>query len=599
MRICLLGKYPPIQGGVSARSYWTARWLAARGHEVHVVTNADEVEPGFRIRPLPGDEAWTGEVRVWSTSPPGPAMRHIPDHNPFVTKLTSLAVTAVEEVGADVIVSFYFEPYAVAGFLAASFTGVPLVTRHAGSDVGRLLRHPQLGPCYERVLRKAALVCGSPVSLEHFAGLGVSRDRLQLDPGFALPVEVFHPGAPATHLRPGVPTFGIYGKVGPVKGSFDLVAALGRLAAAGRDFRFLALAGGAPEQVGLFHEAIRAAGIEERTDVVPFLAHWRVPGFLRSLTAACFLERDFPIDHNPGIPQEVLAVGVPLVTTVEVARKQPFAPRLVDGVNCVLVNDPRDTDELVAALDRLITDPEGAAGIGARGYASLPVPNVERFMARYEAMLERAVGPARHTTVPKWEPFAASRRVLGPATKRIEAAVGVHADPADHALALCDAFADHWLAEAGSLPPYTGELLRWELHRVTAPARAGVTDALLFRRMVSVASPVVLTLAHNVDVRLFPYDMEALYEAVVAGEAPPAHWRESPSSYVFQHLPGHPWTRVIRIGVEVYDLLATVEGGTQLSGLAAQATAALSSLMQEGVVVVTQGEERFDGDEAP
>lgn len=49
-RICVVGKYPPIQGGVSAQCYLMCRWLAERGHEVDVVTNADEVEECYRLR---------------------------------------------------------------------------------------------------------------------------------------------------------------------------------------------------------------------------------------------------------------------------------------------------------------------------------------------------------------------------------------------------------------------------------------------------------------------------------------------------------------------------------------------------------------------
>ncbi len=49
MRICIIGKFPPIQGGVSMRTYWTAHALAARGHDVHVVTNAKEARPPFRM----------------------------------------------------------------------------------------------------------------------------------------------------------------------------------------------------------------------------------------------------------------------------------------------------------------------------------------------------------------------------------------------------------------------------------------------------------------------------------------------------------------------------------------------------------------------
>ena len=56
MRICVIGKFPPIQGGVSMRTYWTAHALAKRGHEVHVVTNAKEATPPFRMHMR--DEDW-------------------------------------------------------------------------------------------------------------------------------------------------------------------------------------------------------------------------------------------------------------------------------------------------------------------------------------------------------------------------------------------------------------------------------------------------------------------------------------------------------------------------------------------------------------
>ena len=48
MRVCLIGKYPPIQGGVSMRTYHMAHELAKRGHQVQVITNAREVELPWR-----------------------------------------------------------------------------------------------------------------------------------------------------------------------------------------------------------------------------------------------------------------------------------------------------------------------------------------------------------------------------------------------------------------------------------------------------------------------------------------------------------------------------------------------------------------------
>jgi hypothetical protein len=49
VKICIIGKYPPIQGGVSMRTYWHAHGLATLGHEVHVVTNAKEAVSPFRM----------------------------------------------------------------------------------------------------------------------------------------------------------------------------------------------------------------------------------------------------------------------------------------------------------------------------------------------------------------------------------------------------------------------------------------------------------------------------------------------------------------------------------------------------------------------
>jgi hypothetical protein len=103
--ICFVGKYPPIQGGVSAETYWAARGLAEVGHEVFVVTNAAEVDEGYRIRLAPADAqqlaptvANGGAVRIFRPEPSsGRRMGHIPMANPFVTKLAGMATQVVRE----------------------------------------------------------------------------------------------------------------------------------------------------------------------------------------------------------------------------------------------------------------------------------------------------------------------------------------------------------------------------------------------------------------------------------------------------------------------------------------------------------------------
>jgi hypothetical protein len=191
LRICFVGKYPPIEGGVSAQTYWAARGLAERGHEVHVVTNAAEVEDTYRVaiddddmddyEPVYPENG--GFVKVYRPERSGPRMSHIPWANPFVSKIAGMATQVVREYDCQVLVAYYFEPYAVAGHLAASWTGVPLLVQHAGSDLERLMRIPELAATYKEILRAADRVMTRPLLFQRFEGLGVRREALRVGAG--------------------------------------------------------------------------------------------------------------------------------------------------------------------------------------------------------------------------------------------------------------------------------------------------------------------------------------------------------------------------------------------------------------------------------
>ena len=198
MRICIIGKFPPIQGGVSVRTYWTAHALAARGHEVHVVTNAKEARPPFRMHMRQQD--WqrcaasydNGSVTVHWSDPVDRSQCYIPMASPFVSKLACLAANVHSQRPFDVIYSYYLEPYGVAGHLAAQMTGVPHVVRMAGSDAGRLWHHPQFEALYDHVLRSATVVIAGSVAGRadqawRAARAHRCRRRLRGAGGFVLP----------------------------------------------------------------------------------------------------------------------------------------------------------------------------------------------------------------------------------------------------------------------------------------------------------------------------------------------------------------------------------------------------------------------------
>jgi glycosyltransferase involved in cell wall biosynthesis len=431
VRICIIGKFPPIQGGVSMRTYWSAHGLAMRGHEVHVVTNAKEAVAPFRMLMRAQDWArceavyGAGSVTVHWTDPVDRSQSYIPMASPFVSKLAATAARAHSERPFDVIYSHYLEPYGVAGFLAAQMTCVPHVARMAGSDAGRLWRHSQLAPLYDHVLRSAEGVVAVGAVAKRAIERGVYPDRIVRGGGFEVPADLFTPEGPKLDIAAlrveaaadpefsdliwgnfavDRPYFGIYGKLGERKGSFALLAAMHRLKSAGMDVGLIAPAHSGATVQRHFRARVVELGLIDRVLQIPFLPHWRVPEFLRGCLAVCCLEQDFPIGfHRPIIPLEVLLCGTCLVGSTEVIRKLPNPEQLAHGYNCVAVKDVNDIEKLSESLAAIVTDPGPIAFIGTRGrnFAREAQEQID-FPQTLESVLTKA---ARHehltTTMPR------------------------------------------------------------------------------------------------------------------------------------------------------------------------------------------------------
>ena len=419
MRICILGKFPPIQGGVSMRTFRTAHALAARGHEIHVVTNAREATPPFRMHMRAEDwtrcEAQLGarSVTVHWSEPVDRSQSYIPMASPFVTKLASIAGRGHAEHPFDVIFSHYLEPYGVAGYLTSQMTGVPHVVRMAGSDAGRLWHHPQFEALYDHVLRSAERVIAVGTVADRAVQHGVDPRRIVPGGAYPLPEDSFIPEGPILDVnalrdeigqspdlremlwggfRENQPHFGIYGKLGDNKGSFALLDAMHRLKSEGLDVGLVALAHGRGPIEQRFRERVRELELTDRVLQIPFLPHWRVPEFLRGCLAVCCLEQDFPIGfHSPIISLEVLLCGSCLVASTEVLRKLPQWERLPHGYGCVAVKDVNNMSELSGKLAAIARRPDLAMAVAARGraFAQDCQQDVE-FPARLERILEAA-----------------------------------------------------------------------------------------------------------------------------------------------------------------------------------------------------------------
>lgn len=172
MRILLLGKFPPIQGGVSAQTYTTALELARQGHIVDVVTNSSEVELSCRQLLTKDDQQYLKvEGMVVHYTEPLLDFSYIPWANPYSSKLFGICASLLSEYQFDLIVGWYFEPYGLCAAQLSSIFSVPLLLRHAGSDLGRLAQHPNLYSAYSWMLKQADGIVTSRMNSESLSAL--------------------------------------------------------------------------------------------------------------------------------------------------------------------------------------------------------------------------------------------------------------------------------------------------------------------------------------------------------------------------------------------------------------------------------------------
>lgn len=448
MKLCLIGKFPPIQGGVSMRMFRIAHGLAARGHAVDVVTNAAEVEAPFGMFMRKSDWAQCeavydpGYVRVHWTEAADRRQQYIPMASPFVSKLASLGLDIAEAEGAEAVFSFYLEPYAVAGGIVAQELQLPHVIRTAGSDIGRLFDHPQLQSLYTRVLRNAAAVVTGPALRAKLVDAGIDEERLVHDGGFIIDSAEFCPDGAVLDLAElisgvggaddyGPPVrgegspdrcyVGVYGKLGAAKGSFQLLAAARDAVSAGGDVGLLVMGQGDPPTQHRFNAMAEDLGLADRVLQIPFLPPWRVPEFLRRCDAVCVLEQDFPIRHHaPVISREVLTSGTCLIASAEMIDKLPMSGRLVSGYNCCIVDDVNDIAVLAKALAGIADNPSLADDLGSRGrrYACEIERRAPNGLNRLESILAAAVArePISRTAVATQSDIvAAVRKAFDPA----------------------------------------------------------------------------------------------------------------------------------------------------------------------------------------
>lgn len=394
LRACLIGAYPPSLSDASLRTYWAARGLAERGHQIFVVTGAadggqchlDEAEQAGHQPAFP---ARGGFARVFAVPPPvrpddpGPGQDLGSGQEPGpgqASRLARCAADVIEQAGSGVVVAGPDEPYSAAGYLAARQAGSPLLISAAqdGHPVPAEVFHPDAGPLPVAEIDRLAAAC------VHRAGL---RGR-----------------QPGGGLDPALPCLGSYDPPGSSRSAGLLLAALAALRPAGLQASGLLMTD--PSQHASLWAAATASGLADSVRLLPVLPHWRLAGFIRRCTAICCLG---PVGQ--GIAAETLACGGCLILAEPDLPGQSQADQLPgywleDGTNAVVLADAGAPGDLERRLRPLISQPEAAAAIGAAGLlVSRKFPAYPPFVDAWEARLGALSDPVRR---PRRQPPAST-----------------------------------------------------------------------------------------------------------------------------------------------------------------------------------------------
>lgn len=410
MKICFFSKYPPIEGGVSSRTYWFSKALGERGIEVHLVTNAFEVEEIYKEK-IDWKESGImskyqpDNVFVHNLHYSNHSLRHIPSSPAYLERLVNRGLEIIEQFDCDLIDSFYTLPYGLAGFITKILTGRPQILRHAGSDIGRLFFHPDLTKIFVSVFREIDCIVSSSLMVDFFRQYGVGRRRISLSRGWSVYPLAFNPNIQpydfkklGINVKKDAPIITYIGKFSQkFKGLYELVETLNSFKT--NFFLILVTNGQNLEEFQSYLKTLK--GLRGKYKIVGFLPPWEIPHIIKGSCCLVQLEKNFPIKtHSPVQLQEAMAVGKACLVSDEIYLKYKYHHkyhfRLKDRKN-LLVANPKNRRQLKEKLKLILAKPEILDKIGRAAYNLVDWQkefnqHIEENLNLYEKIRKRRTG---------------------------------------------------------------------------------------------------------------------------------------------------------------------------------------------------------------
>jgi glycosyltransferase involved in cell wall biosynthesis len=372
MKICIISKYPPIEGGVSSTIYRLSKGLGELGHEIFVVSNSWEVEEQYR-EIIDDDEIYKLEpnnVHFFSTSP-NKKISFIPYFNPYDVKLANLSIDIIRKYDPDIIFSDYLLPYGVSAFIAKHVTKKPFIVKHAGSDIGRLFNSEFLRTVFVEIFKSADKIITNKKNATMLSTFGIEYNKCTSLRGYNfLDPREFNPEIKPLDLSSykntsNLPVFTYFGKFEALKKSLSLINAASKI----EDDFILLIITERGEKLKIIEKILREKNIEKKTIILPFQPPWKMSSIINASTCVvCPESEETPFlpsgTHHPKKIIESMLCGKCTIVGDGVYKKYKESNNKIEnGLNTIVIN-PDNVDEFAEKMRQIIKNPDIAYEIG-------------------------------------------------------------------------------------------------------------------------------------------------------------------------------------------------------------------------------------------
>lgn len=299
---------------------------------------------------------------------------------PFlVLSMLYYTVKLCRETKYDVVNAHWIVPSAVCARFAKLFTKVPYITTILGADafalngrIGTWLKRYGLGGAASNLSMSADIANHLRIKRGKVIPLGVDLQEAKREVGERAPV--------ANSVL-------FVGRLADKKGIDLLIRALEQLPNA-----TLTIVGDGPEGQ-LLRDLADKLGVSSRTTFLGKQTRAQVYGHMKIAAVVAIPSRMAPNGDRDGTPvvlMESMAAKVPVV----VSRIGGLAEQITDGQSGIII-EPENVDELVAALNTLLSDPAlGKKYADAAYEQAMAELNVDVTAERYQQVIDEVTGTA-------------------------------------------------------------------------------------------------------------------------------------------------------------------------------------------------------------